>query len=443
MTQYTDSCHWLPWTQELEDQFTFESIYDGKINCTTTNNDGQIGIPRGALPVGQDGRDDGQPVEFVSSFKPQRAEQSGVIAKSVALLKEDQQFIVQAPTGWGKTFVGTEIAGQMQRRFCVITTKEDSLNDWVAAIKLTLNLTDDEVGIWRGDHVPLPTHKAVVALIQSVAKGPDRYGHEAFKNFGLVMCDEVHRMGADHFSQAMWHFPSKYRFGLSATPYRKDGKDQVFFWHIGPVRVEAHMEVQIPKVLFQQTGWKVPTSRKGEQIPHDLGNISLLMKPLCRNPPRNFLLMQYFRSAMEKGRQIIGFSDNLEHLNIVADLLIANSVAVSDQIGYYVGIPSEMYGGSKKEQEKTRKKQSYRSILLATYKMGSEATNLPWLDTCILMSPRADVNQPVGRIRREYEDKKFPLVIDLVDDDSWVLQAYAKKRLKWYKELGCEVIGYS
>lgn len=442
MTPYTDSCHWTPWTQELEDQFTFESRYDGKIQCFTTNNDGQIGLPRGALPLGTDGRDVGQHVQFVSNFKPQRPEQPSVIAKSVALLKDDKQFLIQAPTGWGKTFVGTEIAGQMQRRFCVITTKEDSLNDWVNAIKTTLNLTADEVGVWRGDNVPRPDHKAVVALIQSVAKGPDRYGEDAFKNFGLVMCDEVHRMGADHFSQAMWHFPSKYRLGLSATPYRRDGKDQVFFWHIGPVMVEAHMEVHIPKVLVQKTNWKIPVNRKKEQIPHEMGNISLLMKPLCRNPPRNLLIIKYIKSALEKGRSTIAFSDNLEHLEAVSDLLRAQGVAETD-IGFYVGLPNTIYGKSKKLQEAMRKGHTYRPILLATYKMGSEATNLPWLDTCVLLTPRADVNQPVGRIRREYENKKFPLVVDFMDDDSFVLKMYAKKRLSWYKELGCEVIGYS
>jgi superfamily II DNA or RNA helicase len=71
--------------------------------------------------------------------------------------------------------------------------------------------------------------------------------------------------------------------------------------------------------------------------------------------------------------------------------------------------------------------------------MASEATDIPWLDTCVLAAPRANVVQIVGRIRREYPDKKEPVVLDLVDVDSTVLRNYAEARMKWYKSLGAEV----
>lgn len=442
MTPYTDSCHWFPWSEKLEKQFTFESTYDGEVQCFTTNNEGQIGIPRGVDLTKDyiDGRDCGIAVNFKSSFKPQKAEQERVIQESVTLLKQHIQFIVQAPTGWGKTYVGTEIAGQLGTRFCVITTKEDSLHDWVKAIKTTLNLTDDEVGIWRGDQTPKPHHKAVVSLVHSVCKGPERYGAEAYKGFGLILCDEVHRMAADGFSQAMWHFPAIHRLGLSATPYRKDGKDKVFFWHIGQVLVSATMEVLIPKVLFQQTGWKVPNLREWES--HEIGDISGILPAISLNPPRNELLVKYIKAAFDKGRSSICFSDNLKHLDVVADLLVGSGVLETD-IGFYVGLPSDHYGGSKKAQMALREQHTKRPILLSTYKMGSEATNLPWLDTVVMMTPKADVTQAVGRIRREYEDKKEPLVVDFVDEESFVLRAYAQKRLNWYKSLGARVVGYS
>lgn len=424
-------------TDALKEFFTFNSTFGEEIQTYQEVGDFLI-VPRnGVFPIMNfDQRDDGIAINFNSSFQPQKPEQSRVIAESVALLNADQSHIVAAPTGWGKTYVGSEIAGQMGRRFCVITTKEDILGQWVDALKSVLGLSMDEIGLWRGDHVPHEKDQAVVALVQSVMKGPERYGSEAYQGFGLVICDEVHRMGADQFSQAMWHFPSKHRLGMSATPWRKDGKDRVFNWHIGPVMVQAKMEVMIPKVLIQRSGWKIPGA--GGQIPHDFGNISLLMKPMCRNLNRNMLIVRYLMSAYEKGRNTIAFSDNLEHLDIIADLLLAAGIPETG-IGYYVGIPSAVYGGPKKGQINIRKQHATRKILLATYKMASEATNLPWLDTCILMTPRADVEQIVGRIRREYDDKQFPLVVDFVDDDSFVLAQYAKARLAWYTSLGCEI----
>jgi superfamily II DNA or RNA helicase len=432
----------LPWSPERERQFSFKSIYDGEIQVFQRSKDGiSIEVPRGGVPLAQDLRDPGIPVYFDSMFNPQKPEQLQVIAKSVALLKSDQSHIVAAPTGWGKTFVGSEIAGQMGRRFCVITTKEDIIGQWVQAIRETLLLNEDEVGIWRGDSVPSFKHKAVVSLIQSVMKGPERYGEDAYLGFGLVLCDEVHRMGADGFSQAMWHFPSKHRLGMSATPWRKDGKDRVFTWHIGPVMVEAKMEVLIPKILIQKSPWKIPKTSNG-QIPHDFGNISLLMKPMCRNPARNALIVEYLKNTYAKNRCTIAFTDNLEHIRIISDLLLAAGIPETD-IGYYVGVPNDVYGGPKKGQYDIRKSHSNRKILLSTYKMASEATNLPWLDTCVMMTPRADVEQIVGRIRREYDDKQLPLVVDFVDDDSVVLAQYAKSRFNWYQSLGCQIVRYS
>jgi superfamily II DNA or RNA helicase len=75
--------------------------------------------------------------------------------------------------------------------------------------------------------------------------------------------------------------------------------------------------------------------------------------------------------------------------------------------------------------------------------MASEATNIPWADTCLLMTPRAAVEQIVGRIRREYENKKDPVVIDLVDNDSVVLATYAQSRKKWYASIGAEIKEFS
>lgn len=444
---FTRSATHVPWSEAWERRFTFRSRFEETVEVFKRSDDGKtLALPRGAVPVVHvDERDLGVSVAFTSNFKPQKPEQLGVIAQAMALLAKDEQFLIAAPTGWGKTFVGTEIAGRVGRRFCVITTKEDILYQWRDAIQATLGLATDEIGLWRGDSAPLPSHKAVVGLVQSLSKGPERYGGDAYLGFGLVICDEVHRMAAESFSQCMWHFPAKYRIGLSATPTRKDGKDPVFLWHIGPVKVSATLEVLIPKVLLQATGWVVPRDKMGQQIPHDFGRLGVLMKPITRNLARNALIVQILVSTLKAGRSTIAFSDSMEHLEILSDLLLQAGMS-ENQIGFYVGLPHARYGGvpgqkhRKEHQRQERAKQSIRPIVLATYQMASEATNLPWLDTCVLMTPKADVVQIVGRIRREYPDKKPPVVIDLQDRDSRVLAHYCQSRRKWYEQLGAQLV---
>ena len=78
-------------------------------------------------------------------------------------------------------------------------------------------------------------------------------------------------------------------------------------------------------------------------------------------------------------------------------------------------------------------------MIFTTYTMMGEGTDVPWLDTCILAMPRADVRQPVGRIRREYPGKNPGVVMDLIDNDSPVFAGYAASRGAWYRRLGCVV----
>ena len=194
-------------------------------------------------------------------FTPRNSEQTRLVDESVSLLMDNGVHgghIIEAPTGFGKTYVGASIIQRIGVRTCVITTKEDIMEDWKTALVKTLNIDPDSVGIWRGDQVPTAKHQVVVALVQSVCKGHQRYGYPAYADFGLLMVDEVHRMGADKFSQAMWHFPAVYRVGLSATPYRKDGKDIVFKAHIGESTVHTSQQSLVPKIICVDTKWEVP-----------------------------------------------------------------------------------------------------------------------------------------------------------------------------------------
>lgn len=403
--------------------------------------DGEFWLPRNVASVnGVDNRDVG--IQYLSdgfenNFVPRNSEQQRVVDESVdLLLKEDQDHILMAPTGFGKTYLGCAIAARLQVRTLVITTKEDIIEQWAKAAKEVLGVG---VGVWRGDKYPLLPQQFVVGLVQSVRKGPTRYPPVAYKRFGLVICDEVHRMGAEAFSQAMWWLPAKHRLGLSATPYRKDGRDGVFKSHIGPVMVKTEMETMIPKVLVKYTGWKVPKRmRYGviERIPHSAGKLGLLTKIMGQDLPRNQLIVSFLVSCLRKGRQTIVFADTIAHLETLYEMLEYECTAVHD-VGFYVGLP--WYEGKRAEKKAEREAAKYKPIILATFAMASEATDIPWLDACVLATPRSDVKQIVGRIRREYPDKKQPVVLDLVDDDSPVLKAYANKRRSWYRSLGCEV----
>lgn len=251
-----------------------------------------------------------------------------------------------------------------------------------------------------------------------------------------------HRMSAQQFSQTLKHLPSKLRLGLSATPHRKDRKDLLFRAHVGEVLVTATQETLIPKVLLKRTGWKVPTRKTKEgfkKIPHSPGKTMHLNKMLASDFNRNAIIVNFLLSAKSKGRITLVFCDTTRELDAIEQALLMAGTNKGD-IGWYIGLQGKVYSGNQAQRKKQRELGTTKPIILTTYKMTSEATDLPWVDTCVLASPRSDVLQTIGRIRREYPGKKQPVVLDLVDDDSFVYKAYHKKRIKWYSSLGAKMV---
>ena len=61
------------------------------------------------------------------------------------------------------------------------------------------------------------------------------YDEDIFNDFGFVVYDECHHLGAETFSKALLNTNFKYTLGLSATPKRADGLTKVFQWQLGDI----------------------------------------------------------------------------------------------------------------------------------------------------------------------------------------------------------------
>jgi len=139
--------------------------------------------------------------------------------------------------------------------------------------------------------------------------------------------------------------------------------------------------------------------------------------------------VKYAKLAWSKGRRVIVFSDiKGNHLKPLFTMAQEMGVPAED-MAFYVGGMSE----KQREEAKTKK------VLWATYSMAAEATDIPWLDTAILATPRANVTQPIGRILREWEGKPTPLIIDLVDAGPEELRAFAGKRTYTYRKMKASI----
>lgn len=424
---------WYPWTRELADRFTMSSRFGDPIVLWTQEGK-MLGLPRAFCPVGpNDERVDGYPVDFKSKIVARNQEQEDAIAKTVAFLKAGQSGLLGAPTGKGKTVMSIEAAARVGVSTLVIAPKDDLVKQWDERILEHTELKRHEVGRIQQD-VCNPFGKVItVASLGSVAK-PGRYSDDIWKLFGLVIFDEVHRLGADYFSTACHLSQARLRLGLTATPKRSDGKEVVFLGHIGPMRVKMEKADRTPKVLRYASPWKCPRRRNPqtglvEVIPHSATKGGHVETMLSKSDARNMMLVYFMKHAYDAGRHTVIFSSRTAHFKELERLAVLNGIPRS-ALGHY-------YGSMKSEAMKA---EGVKPLVFATWGKMAEGTDIPSLDTAILATPRSNVEQAVGRILRKKDGKKESVVFDLVDDDSPVYKGYAKGRNKFYSRIGAKIV---
>lgn len=425
-----------PSSEELRKQFTWVTRF-GDVYPAYVDSGDKIKLPRGLCPIGEiDKRVDGIAINCKLNFEPRNDEQVRVIDESISRLKNGESFIVQASTGFGKTAISAPIIHAVGRKTLIVVSKSDLIQQWRNDLAKFLSLPKEKIGFIRQDKYDVVGKDIVIGMLHSLAI-PDRYPSGILKEFGFVIFDEVHVLGADTFGKVACMFPARLRMGLSATPERADGKERLFMAHIGPVKVIAKLVPMNPKVLRMETGWRCPRQVRHTasgpqvvQIPHAPGKDKHVVKIMAKNQQRNELIGWLIKSCYEKGRHLVVFSDIRAHLEQLAAVAMKNGVP-QKEIGFYWSGPTraqlDIVAGKK--------------VVLATYGMAGVGTNYPWWDAMIMATPRGGAKQIIGRVLREYPDKKTPIIFDLIDSDSPVYKGYARTRYELYKskELSADV----
>lgn len=428
-----------PYSSKIEERYRFVSRFDDEVLLYRVEGN-VIHLPRALCPVGpNDQRVRGEVVHFPKKPIP-KPNQVELFEETANFLLQDLSGIVSAYTGWGKTVLGYYAAYVVGRKTLVITTKDDIYKQWIDGAQKFLGLEPHEIGEIRGDKCEVVGTKFVVAMIHSLSKD-GKYPAWIGQDFGLVIFDECHRVPADQFSAVVDMFPALLRLGLSATPYRSDGKETLVYAHIGPIRARTEAQLMIPKILRVDTEWQCPRVLKNDpitgqrsavRIPHQPGRTAHLEKIIAADDERNAKIADMILNAFQKGRKTVVFSTLHNHLESIQRQCLKLPGISGKDIGFYIGATT-------KAEKAKREKEKVKPILLTTYTMMGEGTSIDWLDTAIFAMPRANVTQPAGRIRREYPDKKDPVIFDLIDKDSPVFNGYALAREKWYKSIGATI----
>ena len=330
--------------------------------------------------------------------------------------------ILRAPPGWGKTVWSCALIGELQVPTLVVVHKEFLLNQWRDRIYqflpgATVGLVQEDECSFQGKHI-------AIAMVHSLFNRD--YGKIFYEWPGLVITDETHRIGASTWSHVPPKFNSKWRLGISATPRRKDGADNVFRYHIGDVLFAATEQRMMPKIRKVWTNFNLVQTAS---LNPSLVSKNLLLKFMCANKARNGVIVEQLSLALQAGRKVLVLSERLQHLSDLENgLRMAwnRDVGPVPSIGYYVG------GMREEELEEAAK----AKCIFATKQFAEEGLDIPALDTLLLTTPMADIEQASGRILRPFEGKKEPIIVDFHDDKLKYCVRMAELREKQYRKFG-------
>lgn len=297
----------------------------------------KVGIPRAYFfkrarlgdqwsSVVEDCRFEGEPVELHMKGEL-RPEQQPLAEEFLAKLKSSPHNggIFQAVCGFGKTVVALWLLTKLGRKALVVVHTSRLLDQWIERVEEYLGFTPGVICQDRFEDDP----PIVIAMLQTLECR--KFPREKFREFGVVVIDETHRLAAVTWSEVVKTLPSKVRIGLTATPRRADKLDPVFFFHIGPVVAKTEKREMQPKIYFLPTkcGTTVPFLRNGKV------NRARALNMLARDPKRNAIIVSEVVKAVSSDRKIMVLSDRIDQLYRVRAML-KNQVP-DEKIGWVIG----------------------------------------------------------------------------------------------------------
>ena len=400
-----------------------------------------IALPRGCLEAAQGLlRDNGIGCEL----QDERFRGDAIAIDFAGDLRDDQESAVAmmlnydigvlcAPTGFGKTVVAAAIAADRGVNTLVLVHRTELLRQWKERLQAFLDVDGNFIGTIGGGKAK-PSGKIDIAVMQSLSrKGKvDR----VVENYGHVIVDECHHIGAVSFDAILKTVKAKYVLGLTATPIRRDGQQPIIFMQCGPIRYTAAKPRDAPHDL--------------EVIPHLLhkpirvskkAGIQDVFRTLCDDEQRTTAIADEIERAFEEGRKVLALTERTKHLDGIA-------TAMGDRVSPLIvlhGRLSKKQRASLFEELDTQPENAPR-VVLATGKLIGEGFDHPALDTLILCMPiswKGTLQQYAGRLHRDHVTKSNVRIIDFVDTGHPALLRMWDKRQRGYRAMGYRILDLS
>ena len=373
----------------------------------------------------------------------------------------DRLFLLGDFTVTHNTIMSLEVIRRLGRTALIVVDQEFLKQQWVERAVEFLGVDRTDIGVLQGDTQDYLGKKIVVAMIQSLYQV--EYDPEVYQYFGTMVLDEVHVVGAAHFSSAMLQFNAAFRLGVSATPDRTDALQKILTLQFGPVSVkmkQKHKKSQVRYVRYLK-----PLSFYANVSP----KTGRYLLELSTDSVRNDLLAEIIVRLRATGREVLAISDRIEQLENIMTLCrykgldpecmgrITGSYSVWGYAknptparrppGWERGTqytPVSLQRINKKTPRGYNEKvKATKQVLFSTYSLFSKGVDVPTLSAGVDCTPRSKAKQVHGRILREIADKMSPIWVTIRDSESYKAEYQFSQRILEYLKSNAEIVEWN
>ncbi|MBZ2199816.1 MAG: DEAD/DEAH box helicase family protein [Lentilactobacillus hilgardii] len=367
---------------------------------------------------------------------------------ALASLISHRSGILAARTGFGKTVIAARIIAELGVSTLILVHDKELADQWIERLNQFLKITDQP---FLTEHTPTgrKRRKKVigtyfgtkhnrsgivdVATIQSFK--PNQDSREILNQYGLVISDEVHHDAAYTYEQIIKQLHCKYLFGLSATPFRRDGQEPIITMRFGPIRYQTAPIDETTLLKVKRLVIPRFTSLGITNLQIANNGINQNYEAILNDEDRNQSILEDIKTVLLEERHVLVLTNRIEHLQRLA-------------LALEVKRPVFLLYGQQTERQNRQIVEKINQVMgsyvvIATGKYAGEGLDIGTIDTLILAMPhswKGSSEQYLGRMQRNLSQKSEIRVYDYVDMFVPMLAKMYRKRQKTYEYLHYQTV---